>query len=176
METQEKSIDPILQALAKSGSIGLAELVKQKDSNVSFFLNNNDFRLTLEKVAEKVKVLRAGGSVDPERWLKRAVHLLNQKNFVDVSSFVSSFSSTVTNEHFQALFCYKKAKDLPGAALSQACLHEQEARTYRAAGDDESATACFERAITIFLDIGYVDQAASCYELLGQFGKVAGLL
>jgi hypothetical protein len=55
-------------------------------------------------------------------------------------------------------------------------LHEQEARTYRAAGDDESATACFERAITIFLDIGYVDQAASCYELLGQFGKVAGLL
>jgi hypothetical protein len=38
METQEKSIDPILQALLKSGSLELAELVKQKDPNVSFVL------------------------------------------------------------------------------------------------------------------------------------------
>ncbi|OGE51205.1 hypothetical protein PENARI_c014G04055 [Penicillium arizonense] len=141
METQGKSIDPILQALSKSGSIELAELVKQKDPNV----------------AEKVKVLRAGGSVDPERWLKRANHLLNQKNFAD------------------ALFCYKKAKDVPGIARSQACLHEQEARAYKAAGDYENSTACFEKAITLFLEIGFIDEAASCYEVLGQFGKVAAI-
>jgi tetratricopeptide (TPR) repeat protein len=114
--------------------------------------------------------------VDPERWLKRAIHLLNQKNFADVSSsYQQLFESTVANKHFQALFCYKKAKDVPGIARSQACLHEQEARAYKAAGDYENSTACFEKAITLFLEIGFIDEAASCYEILGQFGKVAGL-
>jgi tetratricopeptide (TPR) repeat protein len=114
--------------------------------------------------------------VDPERWLKRATHLLNQKNFADVSSsYPQSCRSTVANKHFQALFCYRKAKDVPGIARSQACLHEQEARAYRAAGDYENSTACFEKAITLFLEIGFIDEAASCYEVLGQYGKVAGL-
>jgi hypothetical protein len=38
METQGKSIDPILQALSKSGSLELAELVKQRDLNVRIVL------------------------------------------------------------------------------------------------------------------------------------------
>ncbi|KAJ5757424.1 uncharacterized protein N7511_006118 [Penicillium nucicola] len=139
MEIQEKSIDPILQALSTSGSLELAEVVKQKDPNV----------------AEMVRVLRAGGSVDPDRWLKRALHLLDQKNFAD------------------ALFCYKKAKDLPGIARSQACLYEQDARAYRAAGDFENSSICLEKAIPLFREIGFMEQVASCYEVLGQFGKVA---
>lgn len=35
METQEKSVDPILQTLSQSNSLDLAEVVKQKDPNVS---------------------------------------------------------------------------------------------------------------------------------------------
>ena len=42
---------------------------------------------TILQVAEKVRVLRAGGSVDPERWFKRGAHLLHQKNYADVWQF-----------------------------------------------------------------------------------------
>ncbi|KAJ5825808.1 hypothetical protein N7474_002946 [Penicillium riverlandense] len=69
IETSENSVEPVLQALSESDNPRLADLVKQKDPNV----------------AEKVMVLRAGGSVDPARWLKRAAHLLHQKNFADAS-------------------------------------------------------------------------------------------
>ncbi|CAG8896595.1 unnamed protein product [Penicillium egyptiacum] len=139
METQENSVDPILQTLSQSNSLELAEVVKQKDPDV----------------AAKVMVLRAGGSVDPERWLKRAAHLLHRKSFAE------------------ALFCYKKANDPRGMTHSQACLHEQEGRSYRAAGDTEEFTACYEKAIVLFLEIGLISEAAMCYEGLGQFGKVA---
>ncbi|KAJ5778909.1 hypothetical protein N7457_006629 [Penicillium paradoxum] len=141
METQANSVDPVLQALSQSNNVALAEVVKQKDSNV----------------AEKVKVLRAGGSVDPERWLKRAAHLLHRKSFAE------------------ALFCYKKANDPRGITHAQACLYEQEGRSYRAAGDTEEFTACYEKAIVLFLEIGLINESASCYEGLGQFGKVAEL-
>ncbi|KGO54138.1 DNA helicase, UvrD-like, C-terminal [Penicillium expansum] len=139
METQENSIDPILQTLSRSNSLELAEVVRQKDPNV----------------AGKVMVLRAGGSVDPERWLKRAAHLLHRKSFAE------------------ALFCYKKANDSRGMTHSQACLHEQEGRSHRAAGDTEEFAACYEKAIALFLEIGLITEAAMCYEGLGQFGKVA---
>ncbi|KAJ6177949.1 hypothetical protein N7519_008410 [Penicillium mononematosum] len=139
METQENSVDPILQTLSQSNSLELAEVVKQKDPDV----------------AAKVAVLRAGGSVDPERWLKRAAHLLHRKSFAE------------------ALFCYKKANDPRGMTHSQACLHEQEGRSHRAAGDIEEFTACYEKAIVLFLEIGLIAEAAMCYEGLGQFGKVA---
>ncbi|CAP86579.1 Pc20g12500 [Penicillium rubens Wisconsin 54-1255] len=139
METQENSVDPILQTLSQSNSLELAEVVKQKDPDV----------------AAKVAVLRAGGSVDPDRWLKRAAHLLHRKSFAE------------------ALFCYKKANDPRGMTHSQACLHEQEGRSHRAAGDIEEFTACYEKAIVLFLEIGLIAEAAMCYEGLGQFGKVA---
>ena len=35
METQEASVDPILQTLSQSNSLELAEIVKQKDPDVS---------------------------------------------------------------------------------------------------------------------------------------------
>ncbi|OQD61522.1 hypothetical protein PENPOL_c016G10680 [Penicillium polonicum] len=139
METQENSVDPVLQTLSQSNSLELAEVVKQKDPNV----------------AAKVMVLRAGGSVDPDRWLKRAAHLLHRKSFAE------------------ALFCYKKANDPRGMTHSQACLYEQEGRTHRAAGNTEEFTACYEKAIVLFLEIGLITEAAMCYEGLGQFGKVA---
>ncbi|KAI3103031.1 hypothetical protein CBS147333_7635 [Penicillium roqueforti] len=139
METQENSVDPIVQTLSQSNSLKLAEIVKQKDLNV----------------AEKVMVLRAGGSVDPERWLKRAAHFLHQKSFAE------------------ALFSYKKANNSRGITHSQACLYEQEGRSHRAAGDTEEFTACYEKAIALFLEIGLITEAAMCYEGLGQFGKVA---
>ncbi|OQE05043.1 hypothetical protein PENVUL_c027G05971 [Penicillium vulpinum] len=139
METQENSVDPIIQTLSESNDLELAEVVKQKDPNV----------------AAKVMVLRAGGSVDPERWLKRAAHLLHRKSFAE------------------ALFCYKKANDPRGMTHSQACLHEQEGRSHRAAGDTEAFRTCYENAIVPFLEIGLITEAAACYEGLGQFGKVA---
>ncbi|KAJ5375537.1 DNA helicase UvrD-like C-terminal, partial [Penicillium concentricum] len=139
METQEKSVDPIIQTLSQSNSLELAEVVKQKDPNV----------------AAKIMVLRAGGSVDPERWLKRAAHLLHRKSFAE------------------ALFCYKKANDPRGMTHSQACLHEQEGRSHRAAGNTEEFTACYEKAIVLFLEIGLITEAATCYEGLAQFDKVA---
>ncbi|KAJ5783861.1 uncharacterized protein N7518_009538 [Penicillium psychrosexuale] len=139
METQENSVDPIVQTLSQSNSLELAEIVKQKDPNV----------------AEKVMVLRAGGSVDPERWLKRAAHFLHQKSFAE------------------ALFSYKKANDYRGMTHSQACLYEQEGRSHRAAGDTEEFTVCYEKSIALFLEIGLITEAAMCYEGLGQFGKVA---
>lgn len=73
------------------------------------------------------------------------------------------------------MFCYKKANDARGMTHSQACLHEQEGRSHRAAGDIEEFTACYEKAIVLFLEIGLIAEAAMCYEGLGQFGKVAGL-
>ncbi|KXG50377.1 Tetratricopeptide-like helical [Penicillium griseofulvum] len=138
METQENSVDPIIQTLLLSNSLELAEVVKQKDPN-----------------AKKVMVLRAGGSVDPERWLKRAAHLLHRKSFAE------------------ALFCYKKANDPRGMTHSQACLHEQEGRSHRAAGNTEEFAACYEKAIVLFLQIGLINEVAMCYEGLGQFSKVA---
>ncbi|OQE34898.1 hypothetical protein PENCOP_c015G08976 [Penicillium coprophilum] len=132
METQENSIDPIIHTLLQSNSLELAEVV-----------------------ASKVMVLRAGGSVDPERWLKRAAHLLHRKSFAE------------------ALFCYKKANDPRGMTHSQACLYEQEGRSHRAARNTEEFTTCYEKAIVLFLEIGLVTEAATCYEGLGQFDKVA---
>lgn len=38
METQENSVDPIVQTLSQSNSLKLAEIVKQKDPNVSDIL------------------------------------------------------------------------------------------------------------------------------------------
>lgn len=38
METQENSVDPVLQTLSQSNSLELAEVVKQKDPNVSTLL------------------------------------------------------------------------------------------------------------------------------------------
>ncbi|KAJ5437376.1 Tetratricopeptide-like helical [Penicillium cf. griseofulvum] len=132
METQENSVDAIIQTLSLSNNLQLAEVV-----------------------AAKVMVLRAGGSVDPERWLKRAAHLLHRKSFAE------------------ALFCYKKANDPRGRTHAQACLHEQEGRSHRAAGNTEAFAACYEKAIILFLQIGLINEAAMCYEGLGQFGKVA---
>ncbi|KAJ5669323.1 hypothetical protein N7462_010393 [Penicillium macrosclerotiorum] len=139
METAETSIDPIHQALAEGGDSELAEIVRQKDENV----------------AEKVKVLRAGGSVDPERWLKRAAHLLHQKNFAD------------------ALFCYKKADNPRGIAESQARLHEQDGRSCRAAKDVEGFSAYYEKAISLFLEIDLIVEAVGCLQVLGKFDRAA---
>lgn len=38
METNEKSMDPVLQALSESDSLQLTEVVRQKDENVSFII------------------------------------------------------------------------------------------------------------------------------------------
>lgn len=141
METTESSIDPVLQALSVDGQLGLAELVRKKD----------------EDVAGKIQVLRAGGSVDPERWLKRAAHLLQQKNFAD------------------ALFCYKKATDPRGIANCQAWLHEQEGRSLRALNDLEGSTASYEKAIMCFLELDLFSDAADCYQALKKYDKAAGM-
>jgi hypothetical protein len=58
---------------------------------------------------------------------------------------------------------------------SQACLYEQEGRSHRAAGNTEEFAASYGKAIILFLQIGLINEAAMCYEGLGQFGKVAGL-
>ena len=58
---------------------------------------------------------------------------------------------------------------------SQACLHEQEGRSHRAAGNTEEFAACYEKAIVLFLQIGLINEVAMCYEGLGQLSKVAGL-
>ena len=140
METIESSIDAVLQALSVDGQVDLAELVRKKDRDV----------------AAKVQVLRAGGSVDPERWLKRAAHLLHQKNFAD------------------ALFCYKKANDPRGIAHSQAWLHEQEGRSLRALNDLAGATSNYEKAIACFLELNLFSDAADCYQALERYDKAAG--
>lgn len=140
METIESSIDPVLQALSVDGQVDLAELVRKKDRDV----------------AAKVQVLRAGGSVDPERWLKRAAHLLHQKNFAD------------------ALFCYKKANDPRGIVHSQAWLHEQEGRSLRALNDLEGSTSNYEKAIACFLELNLFSDAADCYQALERYDKAAG--
>lgn len=120
-------------------------------------------------------VLRAGGSVDPDRWLKRAAHLLHRKSFAEVIYYHKPEKGSVLIRVQQALFCYKKANDPRGMTHSQACLYEQEGRSHRAAGNTEEFTACYEKAIVLFLEIGLIAEAAMCYEGLGQFGKVAGL-
>ncbi|KAJ5166413.1 DNA helicase UvrD-like C-terminal [Penicillium canariense] len=165
METIDNSIDPILQALSTSGDGELAELVRQKDEDVglvSMLVSKKAKKakkiLTYtQKVAEKVQVLRAGGSVDPERWIKRAAHLLHQKNYAD------------------ALFCYKKANDTRGIAQSQAWLHEQEGRSRRAAGDSEGFSVSYEKAIALFLETELLSEAADCFQGLGRFDKAAEL-
>ncbi|KAJ5674702.1 uncharacterized protein N7477_004636 [Penicillium maclennaniae] len=139
METIEASIDPVLQALSVHGQTDLAELVRKKDRDV----------------AVKVQVLRAGGSVDPERWLKRAAHLLHQKNFAD------------------ALFCYRKANDSRGMTHSQAWLYEQEARSLRALDDLEGSTSKYEQAIACFLELNLFSDAADCYQALERYDKAA---
>jgi tetratricopeptide (TPR) repeat protein len=141
METVESSIGPVLQALSTDGKVDLAELVRKKDQDV----------------AEKVKVLRAGGSVDPERWLKRAAHLLHQKNFAD------------------ALFCFKKANDPRGIAHSQAWLYEQEGRSRRAINDLEGSTASYEKAIVLFIELELFSDASACYQAIGRYDKAAGM-
>lgn len=141
METVENSIDPVFQALSQGNSLDLADLVRKKDHDV----------------AAKVMVLRAGASVDPERWLKRAAHLLHQKSFAD------------------ALFCFRKANDPRGIAHSQALLHEQEGRSYRADDDHEGFTVCYGKAILLFLEIGLTTEAANCYQGLGRYDKAAEL-
>ncbi|KAJ5127660.1 hypothetical protein N7448_008439 [Penicillium atrosanguineum] len=139
MEAIESSINPILQALSVDGQVNLAELVRTQDLDV----------------AAKVQVLRAGGSVDPERWLKRAAHLLHQKNFAD------------------ALFCYKKANDPRGISHSQAWLHEQEGRSLRALSDLEGSTSSYEKAIACFLELDLFSDAADCYQALERYDKAA---
>jgi hypothetical protein len=39
----------------------------------------------LYQVAEKINILRAGGSVDPKSWIKKAAHLFERKSFAEVS-------------------------------------------------------------------------------------------
>jgi hypothetical protein len=39
METQENSVDPVLQALSQSDNLELTEVVKQKDADVSTSLH-----------------------------------------------------------------------------------------------------------------------------------------
>lgn len=77
-------MDPVLQAFRANGSEQFVEVVKQKDSDVRTRNQVTSVKLTAFQVAEKVKVLREGGSVDPERWIKRGAHILRQKNFHDV--------------------------------------------------------------------------------------------
>ncbi|KAL1999926.1 hypothetical protein VTN02DRAFT_3799 [Thermoascus thermophilus] len=108
-------------------------------------------------VAEKAKVLRAGGSVDPERWFKRGSQLLHQKNFAD------------------ALLCFKKAHDEKGVTQCQAYLSEQEARACRSRGDTEGFVSNYERAATLFLDVGLIAESSKCFEGLGQYQKAAQL-
>jgi len=141
METVENSIDPVVQALSTDGEIDFADLVRKTDQDV----------------AAKVKVLRAGGSVDPERWIKRAAHLLHQKNFAD------------------ALFCFKKANDPRGIAHSQAWLHEQEGRSRRAVNDFEGSITSYEQAIALFLELELFSDAADCYQAVGRYDKAAGM-
>lgn len=99
MEPQETSVDPVVQALSQGGNLELAELVKQKDPDVSglnhrrlhlFFSSPTTLALApvlvtnLSQVATKVKVLRAGGSVDPDRWVKKAAHFVARKSYAEV--------------------------------------------------------------------------------------------
>lgn len=85
VESNENSVDPVLQALRANGSEQIVEVVKQKHPDVRNRNQVASVKLVHFQVAEKVKVLRAGGSVDPEKWIKRGAHLLRQKNFPDVS-------------------------------------------------------------------------------------------
>lgn len=84
VERNESSVDPVLQALRANRSEQFVEVVKRKDPDVRNLHWIASAKLIVFQVAEKVKVLRAGGSVDPERWIKRGAHLLRQKNFADV--------------------------------------------------------------------------------------------
>jgi hypothetical protein len=122
------------------GKVDLAEIVRKKDQDV----------------AMKVKVLRAGGLVDRERWLKRVAYLLHQKNFAD------------------ALFCFKKANDPRGIAHSQAWLYEQEGRSRRAVNDLEGSTASYEKAIVLFMQLELFD-ASACYQAIERYDKAVGM-
>ncbi|KAJ5280089.1 hypothetical protein N7478_005461 [Penicillium angulare] len=141
METTENGIDPIVKALDACESTDLVDCVRQGHKDV----------------AEKISVLRAGGSVDPDRWLKRAVHLLRQKNYAD------------------ALFCFKKADDSEGIAHAQALLFEQDGRSCRAANNQEGLTENYTKAISLFLGIGRWSEAANCFLGLEKYDKAAEL-
>ncbi|KAJ5107749.1 hypothetical protein N7456_004424 [Penicillium angulare] len=141
METTENGIDPIIKALDAGESSDLVDCVRQGH----------------EDVAEKVSVLRAGGSVDPDRWMKRAVHLLQQKNYAD------------------ALFCFKKADDPEGIAHAQALLFEQDGRSSRAANNQDEFIENYTKAISLFLGIGRWSEAANCFQGLGRYDKAAEL-
>ncbi|KAJ5612695.1 Tetratricopeptide-like helical [Penicillium lagena] len=87
----------------------------------------------------------------------------------------SQLADLVKQKDPDALFCYKKANDPRGISHAQACLFEQEGRTCRAADDHEGLSACYEKAIVLFLQLELIPEAASCLEGLGQYGKVADL-
>lgn len=59
---------------------------------------------------------------------------------------------------------------------AQACLHEQNGRSHRAAGRTSDFIMCYDQAIILFLKLGLSSEASDCYEGLGQLDKAAGLL
>ncbi|GAD91519.1 hypothetical protein PVAR5_0091 [Paecilomyces variotii No. 5] len=134
LESSEKNSKPVIECLTEKATQNMVDVV-----------------------AEKVKVLRAGGSVDPERWFKRGVYLLHQKNFAD------------------ALLCFKKASDKKGITQCQAYLHDQEARACRSRNDLEGFTFNTEKAVSLFLSIGSKSEASDCLESLGEYHRAAGI-
>lgn len=116
-----------------------------------------------------MKVLRAGGSIDPDRWFKRAAHLLHQKSYADVRHYSIRYHILIQ----QALFCYKKAKGKKGITQCQAWLYEQQGRACRACGDLQGFQENYEKAVDHFLEINLMTEATDCLEALEQYERIA---
>lgn len=58
-------------------------------------------------------------------------------------------------------------------AQSQACLYEQQGRTCRSGNDMEGFAENYEKAISLFLEIALIPEAANCLEGLGKYEKAA---
>ncbi|KAJ5980108.1 hypothetical protein N7481_007406 [Penicillium waksmanii] len=138
METSESALDSIVKALTENNCLRLVDIARKKD----------------EQSAEKLKALRAGGSVDPAQWKKRATQLFHQMNYQ------------------AAIFGYNKAGDTEGAERAEAydCRREGRSRKFR---DIDGSTRYFEKAIELFRGIDMLEDAAECYEQIGKHDKAA---
>jgi hypothetical protein len=117
---------------------------------------------------EKLKILRAGKSVDVRRWVDRGHQFLQRKNFADVSP---RYCLRAVVDCSQALLCFKKGHDERNTKVAMAFLSEKEARACRANGDHEGFMKGSQEAINLFLQVQLVMNASNCLESIGEYDR-----
>ena len=106
--------------------------------------------------AEKLSSLHPGASSDPLKWSRNGHELLQAGNFQE------------------AEFCFRKAKDSTNEVFATAKIHEQKAHACRAVGDQEGYMQNLEAAITCFLSIQKLEDAADILKRMSRYERAAG--